>query len=254
MAKDLLGKVVVITGAGSGIGKATAVEFGRQGSKVVVGDLNTRSAEMTVSEIKSDGGEAVFVMVDVRDASSVQAMCQAAVDTYGSLDCAFNNAGIEGASAPTDQYSIDDWDHVISINLTGVWLCTKHELLIMEKQQSGSIVNMSSILGKVGFESAPAYVAAKHGVIGVTQTAAIEYAAKNIRVNAICPGFIATPMLERAGITTNPEAEQAIASRHPMNRLGRPEEVAYFVAWLSSDEASFITGAAMDIDGGYLAR
>lgn len=247
-------KVCLVTGGGSGIGKATAAAYSAEGAKVVVADIDLENGRETAEAIGRDGGTAVFIEVDVKDGASVRRLVEAAVSTFGRLDVAFNNAGIEGASAPTDQYTQEAWDQVIAINLTGVWLCCKYEIGQMLKQKHGVIVNMSSILGKVAFDSAPAYVAAKHGVIGVTQTAAIEYADKNIRVNAVCPGFVRTPMLERAGITTNEEVERQITILHPMRRLARPEEIATLVTWLSSDEASFVTGAAYDVDGGYLAR
>jgi NAD(P)-dependent dehydrogenase (short-subunit alcohol dehydrogenase family) len=179
---------------------------------------------------------------------------EATVERYGHLDFACNNAGIGGASAPTAEYSDRDWQKVIDVNLTGVWLCMKYEIQAMVKQGSGAIVNMASILGKVGFANAPAYVAAKHGVLGLTKTAAMEYATQGIRINAICPGFIYTPMLEHSGIQEGTQMYDMIAGMHPQKRIGNAEEVAGAVVWLCSSQASFITGAALDVDGGYLTQ
>ncbi len=173
--------------------------------------------------------------------------------TFGRLDCACNNAGIGGASALTGDYPEDSWNQVIGINLTGVWLCTKHEIVAMLEHGGGSIINMASILGKVGFAGAVAYVSAKHGVIGLTETAAIEYATQGVRVNAVCPGFIETPLLDKAGIKKGTDTYAGIAALHPMKRLGTPEEVANAVVWLSSDASSFVTGTSLLVDGGYTA-
>jgi NAD(P)-dependent dehydrogenase (short-subunit alcohol dehydrogenase family) len=174
--------------------------------------------------------------------------------TYGRLDCACNNAGIEGVPALTADYPEDVWRRVIDVNLTSVWLCMKHEIPSMQEQHGGAIVNMASILGQVGFASASAYVAAKHGVIGMTKTAAVEYAAQDIRINAVCPGFISTPMLERGGIEAGSAGLEMIKNLHPAKRLGTPEEIAEAVLWLCSDAASFVTGAALLVDGGYVAQ
>jgi NAD(P)-dependent dehydrogenase (short-subunit alcohol dehydrogenase family) len=248
----LSGKIAVITGGSSGIGLATAQAFAVAGTKVVIADIE--DGTITVEGIKKAGGDAIFVRTDVSKTTDIQVLVRTTVETYGQLDFAVNNAGISGTSATTGNYTEQDWNRVIGINLTGVWLCMKYELEQMLKQGSGAIVNMASILGWVGFASAPAYVAAKHGVLGLTKTAAIEYAAQNIRINAICPAFIETPLLEKAGITEGTEAYASIASLHPMKRLGKPEEVADLVLWLCSEGASFVTGSAYLVDGGYVAQ
>lgn len=246
------GKIAVITGGSSGIGLATAQAFAAAGTKVVIADIE--DGWKAVEGIKKAGGDAVFVKTDVSKSSDIQALVKTTVETYGRLDFAVNNAGIGGPSATTGDYTEQDWNRVIGINLTGVWLCMKYELEQMVKQRSGAIVNMASILGWVGFANAPAYVAAKHGVLGLTKTAAIEYAAHNIRINAVCPGFIETPLLEKAGITEGSDAYNSLASMHPMKRLGKPEEVADLVLWLCSEGASFVTGSAYLVDGGYVAQ
>jgi len=247
-------KVVLVTGGSSGIGRATALAFAREGASVVIGDVAVDGSEETVRQIREIGGHAIFVRADVSDSADVAGLVDICVETFGRLDCAFNNAGIEGTSAPVAEMSEESWNRVISINLTGVWLCMKHEIAQMVKQGSGVVVNNSSILGVVGFAAAAAYVAAKHGVIGLTQTAALDYAERGIRVNAVCPAFIETPMLERAGLTTDPAMYRQIAALHPMNRLGTPEEIADAVLWLCSDGASFVTGHSLLVDGGYVVR
>ncbi len=254
MADRLKGRIIIVTGGGSGIGRAAAYCFCREGAQVVVADVSVTGGEETVKKIKSGGGDAVFVKCDVSKAQEVKAMVDECVDTFGGLNCAFNNAGIEGIQAPTADYSEDIWDKAIHINLIGVYLCMKYEIPEMLKSGGGSIVNMSSILGLVGFPGASAYVAAKHGVVGLTKTAAIEYATQGIRVNAVCPAFILTPMLERGGITTNPEMMKYVSDLHPMKRMGKPEEVAESVIWLFTDAASFVTGTSLLVDGGYLSQ
>jgi NAD(P)-dependent dehydrogenase (short-subunit alcohol dehydrogenase family) len=254
MVDRLKGRIIIVTGGGSGIGRAAAYCFCRDGAQVVVADINAESGEETVRKIREGGGDAIFAKCDVSNAQEVRAMVDKCVDTFGGLNCAFNNAGIEGIQAPTAEYSEEVWDKAIHVNLIGVYLCMKYEIPVMLKSGGGSIVNMSSILGLVGFAGASAYVAAKHGVVGLTKTAAIEYATKGIRVNAVCPGFIATPMLERGGITTNPELMKYVSDLHPMKRLGRPEEVAESVIWLFTDAASFVTGTILRVDGGYVSQ
>jgi NAD(P)-dependent dehydrogenase (short-subunit alcohol dehydrogenase family) len=256
VAGRLDGKVALVTGAASGIGRASALAFAREGARVVVSDIVEKGGHEVVDAIKNAGGEASFTRADVSKASDVEAMVNHAVETYGRLDYAFNNAGIEGELAPTAGASEAMWRRVIDINLTGVWLCMKYEIPQMLKQGGGAIVNMSSILGLVGFANAAAYTAAKHGVVGVTKAAALEYADKGIRINAVCPGFIRTPMVMERGVQAgaDPEAQQGIASLHPMGRMGEPEEIAQAVIWLCSDEASFVTGYPLAIDGGYVVR
>lgn len=248
----LSGKIAVVTGGNSGIGLATAQAFAAAGTKVVIADIE--DGMTTANDIKKAGGDAIFVRTDVSKAADIQALVRTTVETYGRLDFAVNNAGIGGASATTGNYTEQDWNRVIGINLTGVWLCMKYELEQMSTQGGGAIVNMASVLGWVGFANSPAYVAAKHGVLGLTKTAAIEYAAQNIRINAVCPAFIYTPLLEKAGMAEGTDMYNYIANLHPMKRLGKPEEVADLVLWLCSEGASFVTGSAYLVDGGYVAQ
>jgi NAD(P)-dependent dehydrogenase (short-subunit alcohol dehydrogenase family) len=253
MAGRLDGKIALVTGGGSGIGQATALAFAREGAKVVVADVLVDGGEETVKRIKSAGGDAAFSKTNVAEAAEVEAMVKHAVATYGHLDCAFNNAGIAGATARTAEYTQAQWDRVIAINLTGVWLCMKYEIEQMQKQGGGAIVNTASVAGLVGFRHGPAYVAAKHGVVGLTKTAALEYAKANIRVNAVCPGVIRTPMFEK-GRQLDPRIETTMSAREPIGRLGKPEEIAEAVVWLCSDAASFVTGLPMAVDGGWVAQ
>lgn len=246
------GKVAVVTGGSSGIGLATVQAFSAQGMKVVIADIADGSE--AAQEIKQAGGDTIFVRTDVSKADDVQTLVKTAVQTYGRLDVGVNNAGIGGPSATTGDYTEQDWNRVIGINLTGAWLCMKYEIEQMLNQGGGVIVNMASILGWVGFATSPAYVAAKHGLLGLTKTAAIEYATQNIRVNAVCPAFIYTPLLESAGMTEGTDLYNMLTSLHPMKRLGKPEEVADLVLWLCSDGASFVTGSAYLVDGGYVAQ
>jgi len=252
--KGMQDKVAVVTGGSSGIGRATALAFANEGTKVVIADVDVTCGEMVAREIKQAGGEAIFVKTDVSNATDVQALINKAVETYGRLDFAVNNAGIGGIFAATADYPEDEWRRLIDINLTGVWLCMKYEIPQMLKQGGGVIVNMSSILGQVGFANAPAYVSAKHGVIGLTKVAAIEYATHDIRVTAVCPAFISTPMVENAGIKEGTEMYNMVAGLHPIKRLGKPQEVADLVVWLCSDGASFVTGSAILVDGGFVAQ
>ncbi len=252
--KGLDGKVALVTGAGSGIGRATAIAFSREGAAVVVADVDADGGAETVDSIEAVGGRAMYVATDVSDEAAVSALVARCTEAYGRLDIACNNAGIGGGSAPTGDYLTEEWDRVISINLTGAFYCMRYEIPAMLQTGGGAIVNMSSILGTVGFANAPAYVAAKHGLIGLTKTAAIEYATSGIRVNAICPGFIATPLLEGAGLLEESPVHDMLVGLHPMQRFGTSEEVAEAVVWLSSDVASFVTGHAMLVDGGYTAR
>lgn len=249
------GKVALVTGAGSGIGRATALAFAREGARVVVSDVTDDLGGATTEAIRGGGGEATFARCDVSAPAQVAALVAAAVKAYGAVDCAFNNAGIGGAQAPTGEYPDDAWDRVLAVNLTGVFLCLKHELAQMVRQPGGgAVVNNASILGTVGFAGSSAYVAAKHGVIGLTRTAALEYAARGVRVNAVCPAFIDTPMLANAGLTRDPAVRASMEALHPIGRLGTSEEVAAAVLFLCSAEASFVTGHPMLVDGGYVAR
>lgn len=243
-------KVALVTGAGSGIGKAVAELYAGLGAKVVVSDINGAHGEAVVSQIKAKGGDAIFIKTDVSDAAACEALVAGAVKQYGSLDIAVNNAGIGGEANLAGDMSINGWDKVIAVNLSSVFYCMKYELQQMLKQGKGAIVNMASILGEVGFATASGYVAAKHGVVGLTQNAAVEYAAKGIRINAVGPAFINTPLLDNMDAA----AKQMLVSLHPIGRLGEANEVAELVAWLSSDKASFVTGSYYPVDGGYLAR
>jgi NAD(P)-dependent dehydrogenase (short-subunit alcohol dehydrogenase family) len=254
MANRFDGKVALVTGAGSGIGRACAIAFARDGAAVVAADVDAARNDETVRMIVESGGEATGVLCNVSLSDDIQKMVRHAVETYGRLDYACNNAGIGGRSAPTGEYPEEEWNRVIAINLTGVWLCMRYQIPEMLKNGGGAIVNMASILGHVGFANAPAYVAAKHGVVGLTKSAAIEYGTQGIRVNAVCPAFIYTPLLERAGMTEGSDMYNYIVGLHPMKRMGTAEEVAAMVTWLCSDEASFVTGTPMLVDGGYVAQ
>ena len=255
MPGSLEGKTALVTGGGSGIVRAASLAYAKDRARVVVADVNVEGGEETVQLIKETGGEAILVHADVSKPEDTQAMVAQAVETFGSLDCAFNNAGIGGGKERhlTADYREDDWDRVMSINLKGVWLCMKAEIPQMMKQGKGAIVNTASIAGLVGLSGTVAYVAAKHGVTGLTKAAAMEYAKSGIRVNAVCPGYIQTPLVQ--GIFDEIDGyRERVASRHPMDRLGEPEEIAQAVLWLSSDSASFVTGHNMAVDGGYVAQ
>ncbi len=250
---ELDGKVAVVTGAAAGIGRAAAVALADAGVAVVVADVDTKRGEAVAAGIRDEGGRAVFVATDVADDDAVAAMVQRAVDEFGRLDLAFNNAGIEGVSAPTHECTTDNWQRVLAVNLTGVWSCMRHEIPRMLETGGGSIVNCSSVAGLVGFATSPAYVASKHGVVGLTRTAALEYATEGIRVNAVCPGVIETEMIERF-THGDPVAQEALNAMEPVGRLGRADEIADAVVWLCSDRASFVTGQAIAVDGGFVAR
>ena len=246
------GKVAMVTGASSGIGRATALLYAREGANVVVSDIDEQGGLDTVRLIRDVGGKAVFIKADVSNPADCEMLVKKTVEEYGRLDYACNNAGIGGEQNPTADYSVEGWQKVIAVNLSGVFYCMKYEIPEMLKVGKGAIVNMASILGQVGFAGSPAYVAAKHGVVGLTKNTALEYAAKGIQVNSIGPAFIQTPMI--AALEENTEVLNALVSLHPIGRLGKPEEVAELVIWLSSDRASFVTGAYYAVDGGYLAR
>lgn len=246
-------KVAIVTGGSFGIGRATAIAFARQGASVVIADCVEDLNRETLQQIEADGGKATFIKCDVSKASDIEAMIDKTISMYGRLDFAFNNAGIEGVAATTQQCTQENWERTLAVNLTGVWLCMKHELSHMLQQGSGAIVNCASVAGLVGFPSLPAYVASKHGVIGLTKTAALEYAKWGIRVNAVCPGVIKTPMIDRF-TGNNKQAEQQFVDMEPVGRMGEPAEVAAAVIWLCSDAASFVTGAALPVDGGWISQ
>lgn len=248
------GKVAFVTGGGSGIGRATAIALGVEGARVVVADIDAASAHAVAREI---GADAIGTQCDVSKADDVARAVRLAIDRFHGFNVAFNNAGIEGRLASTGNYEEEDWRRVIDVNLIGVWLCMRAELQLFELfGMPGAIVNTASIFGTVGAPNASAYVAAKHGVIGLTKSAALEYAKKKVRVNAICPGYIETPMVMDRGIQArdDPKRMAMIADRQPIGRMGQPEEVAQAVLWLLSEEASLVTGHAMLADGGYVAR
>ena len=253
MAGRLDGKIALVTGGSSGIGRASALAFAREGAKVVVADVTAEGGQETVRLIKEAGGEARFLKVDVARAAEVETLITQTVAAYGRLDCAYNNAGIEGAFVSTTEYPEADWDRVLAINLKGVWLCMKYEIAQMLQQGGGAIVNTASGAGLVGVAGLSAYVASKHGVVGLTKTAALEYAKAGIRVNAVCPGVIQTPMVARL-TSQRPEMAEALVAAEPMGRTGKPEEIAEAVVWLCSEAASFVTGHAMSVDGGYMAQ
>lgn len=251
MENGFKNKVALVTGGSSGIGRATALAFARKGAKVVIADWMENQETMDL--IENLGGEAIFVKCDVSKASDVKALIEKTIATFGRLDFAYNNAGIEGIQAPVQDCTEENWDKTIGVNLKGIWLCMKYEIPEMLKKSKGIIVNCSSVAGLVGFQNSPAYVASKHGVIGLTKTAALENAKLGIRINAVCPGIIKTPMIDR--VTGNKkEVEQQFAGMEPVGRFGQPEEIACAVIWLCSDEASFVTGIAMPVDGGFVAQ
>jgi NAD(P)-dependent dehydrogenase (short-subunit alcohol dehydrogenase family) len=253
MAGQLQDKVVLVTGGGSGIGRATSLLIAKAGAKVMIAEYVPESAERTVKMIKEAGGTANCIAADVSVPKQVEAMVAKTIETYGRLDCAFNNAGIEHKIVDTVMVTEDVFDRVIAINLKGVWLCMRAEIPQMLKQGGGTIVNTASGAGLVGVEGLSAYNASKHGVVGLTKTAALEYAQKNIRVNCVCPGLINTPMVARM-IDSGGMDEQVFVAAEPVGRMGQPEEIGAGVLWLLSDAASFVTGHSMSIDGGYVAR
>ncbi len=247
---DIKGKVVLVTGGSSGIGKAVAELYAAYGAKVVISDINRPSGEEAVQQIKAKGADCIFVTADVSKYEDCKHLVAAAVKEFGSLDIAVNNAGIGGEPNDVADMSVEGWLKVIDVNLNSVFYCMKLQLEQMLRQGKGSIINMSSILGQIGFNTAAGYVAAKHGVIGLTKTAALEYSAKGIRVNAVGPAFINTPLLDNLSA----EMKQFLVSQHPIGRLGEASEVAELVVWLGSDKASFVTGSYYAVDGGYLSK
>ncbi len=246
-------KVALVTGGGSGIGRATSLAFAAEGAKVVVVDVVTEGGEETVKMIRGGGGEAIFVKADVSNADQVKAMVDKTVEVFGRLDCAANNAGITPPPVSVSRCTEESWDRCIAINLKGVFLCMKFEAPRMLKGGGGSIVNTASMVGLIGDGGHPAYAASKHGVVGLTKTVAIQYGKAGVRVNAVCPGVIRTPMMEKSFVE-NPELRAQTIGMAPMDRAAEPEEVARAIVWLCSPEASFITGHALPVDGGYVAR
>jgi NAD(P)-dependent dehydrogenase (short-subunit alcohol dehydrogenase family) len=255
MAGILEGKASLVTGAASGIGRATALVFADEGAKLLLADVDETGGGETARLAGDRGAEVFFIECDVSDSAQVEALVQGCVERFGRLDCAFNNAGISGESARLAEYEEEVWNRVLAVNLTGVFLCMKSELRQMVAQCGGAIVNAASLLGVTGYPTLGAYNAAKHGVVGLTRTAALEYASHGIRVNAVCPGWIETPMVMDSGPqpASIPAVYNALAGLMPLGRLGKPEEVAAAVAWLCSDAASFVTGHPLLVDGGALA-
>jgi NAD(P)-dependent dehydrogenase (short-subunit alcohol dehydrogenase family) len=250
MEKTFDGKVAIVTGGSFGIGRATAVAFARRGANVVVADWVEDKENETINQIKNTGSDAMFIKCDVSNGTEVKNLVEKTIERFGRLDYAFNNAGIEGHLSNTHECTEENFDKTISVNLKGVWLCMKNEIAQMLKNNKGAIVNCASVAGLNGFAGLPAYVATKHGVVGLSKTAALEYAMRGIRVNAVCPGVIHTAMVDR--ITGNDkEVEKQFTSMEPIGRMGNPEEVAEAVIWLCSDAASFVTGIAMPVDGGF---
>jgi NAD(P)-dependent dehydrogenase (short-subunit alcohol dehydrogenase family) len=252
--KKFEGKTVFITGGLSGIGKACAVAAAKEGAKVAIADIKSVNYDSAMLEVQGENERAIFLECDVTNMGQVKKTVEKAAEIFGSIDIALNNAGIPGESSRIAEMTEEDWNSVIHVNLTSVFNCMKQELIQMSSQKKGVVINMSSVLGKVGFAGFAGYVAAKHGILGLTKTAALEYAHEGIRVNAIAPGFIDTPLLTKGGLNDNEKIKQQILGLHPLKRLGKAEEVACAFLFLASPESTFITGTTLEIDGGYLAQ
>ena len=251
------GKVALVTGAGAGIGRATALKFAEEGAKVVISDVNVEGGEETAAMIRKNGGEAIFVKADISSAKDVDNLVAKTVETYGRLDCACNNAGIEGKIAPLVDQPEDNYDRIMGVNAKGTFLCLQAEIRQMLKDGGGAIVNLASIAGLIGFPGLSPYVASKHAVNGMTKNAALEYGKQGIRVNSICPGGVDTRMLDSLADQATGGAQSShemMDPLHPIGRIGKPEEMAELIVWLSSPRASFVTGANIPIDGGYVAQ
>ena len=251
--KRFEGKVVLVTGGGAGIGRAAVLAFAREGASVMIGDLDG-AAEQVLREVQEQGGTAKFTRCDVTSPSDVEALVAGTASAFGGLDVAFNNAGVEGICAPTEDYPLEAWNTVLAVNLTGVFLCMRAQIPYLIASGNGAIVNTASIFGHVGISNAPAYIAARHGVIGLTKAAALENAARGVHINAVSAAFTESAMLVRAGVLADPTVRATVEAMHPIKRLARPEEVAAAVLWLASDEASFVTGTGMLVDGGFVSR
>ena len=245
-------QVALVTGGSYGIGRATAVAFAKRGARVVIADWKEDKEQTTLNLITKEGREGLFIKCDVSQPGDVKALIEKIIATFGQLNIAFNNAGIEGLQAPVHECTEENWDKTIAVNLKGIWLCMKEEIIQMRKQEKGAIVNCASIAGLAGFVTLPAYTASKHGIIGLTKVAALENATLGIRVNAVCPGVIHTKMMDRI-TKEDKEAEKQYIAIEPIGRMGEPEEIAEAVVWLSSDAASFVTGHSMVVDGGFMA-
>lgn len=252
MTGQLEGRVALVTGGSSGIGRASALAFAREGAKVIIADVNVEGGEAVVRTIKETGAEAIFVRTDVSKAADVKAMVDRAVERFGGLDCAFNNAGTDNLHAPVGEYTEEEWDRVLGTNLKGVMLCLRYEIPQMLSRGGGTIVNCSSVVGLIGSPLSPAYISSKHGIVGLTRSAALDYARKGIRVNAVCPGVTRTPQVE-AFIKELPDGEAQLSAQAPMGRMAEPEEIAAAVVWLCSDASSYVTGHPLAVDGGWTA-